>query len=380
MPSIFIADLHLQKSYAGGKGYDDHFNALEDVLRKAEAELVTTPVIMGGDIFDTTKVHPSSLQKALEIFNRHPDVPLYFINGNHDPTDDKSTSWMEFCPRAIELGPQKVTLPDGLTVVGMSWRLNASIPDYLKEIDKSADCLIIHQFVEPVFSLEDEFRSIIQNALPSSLFKDFKAVVAGDVHKQQVNSGSIPPLAYPGPPCPCTLKEEPGCFYLSKIQLSGYEPFGDFFIKAVQLPKRPVFNVVFDFLNKENIDEITEQIEATLAQHENELSIEPYGALETNKPWIVLRSPAIDAKALDTISERFKDIGDVLVRQLSERSDADDVDIEACDALPSQSIAEYIVSRLTYENIDDTMRTQLADLILHEQSFIEETQKKLGLE
>ena len=382
MGSIVIADVHLQRSYTSGKGLDDHFNSLEDVFRMAEdmSQTTVTPIIMAGDIFDTTKVTPSSLQRALEIFDRHPSIPIYFINGNHDPEDGQQISWMKFCERAIELGPEKTILPDGLTVAGMSWRVNSRIVEDMQQVDHSVDCLFVHQFIEPVYSLDDEFRSIIQNALPSTLYKDFKAVIAGDVHKQQVNVGSIPPLAYPGPTCPCNLIEEPGCLYISKTQEPDCQPFGGFFVKAIQLPKRPVLDYKIKALTHETLEDVASYIDNDLSKLQNTFINEREGALEIERPWIVLRSPTMDGKAVEAISKRFKPYGDVLVRPISASANTITEDIEACETLPSQSISEYIVSRLTYENLDDTMKARLTDLILHEQSFIEDTQRKLGLE
>lgn len=178
---IVAGDLHMGLKDLGHRTGDsmNTFRQLlaiaSDLSRKYNT---TVPVILAGDIWDSTNVHPEVFQYAARMRFRFEDVPLYYIDGNHDKI---SPSWTELIG-AEELRPDKLTevLP-GVNVMGIPWNPPNAFKEILADsISKNKpDLLIVHQFIE---DCED---SMIQTSIPASVFKDIECpVIAGDIHQE----------------------------------------------------------------------------------------------------------------------------------------------------------------------------------------------------
>ena len=131
------------------------------------------PLVLGGDVFDSVKMTPELLTAAMEIRDEFPDIPIYYINGNHDLIEP---SWCSFWHNSYHLGAQPHTLPGGEVVCGIDFKLAEEFPEALSKVYPGCDYLVIHQTL-----------SELSHNLPGSLscfnLRLFNAVLAGDYHK-----------------------------------------------------------------------------------------------------------------------------------------------------------------------------------------------------
>lgn len=303
------------------------------------------------------------------------DIPLYYINGNHDVAEP---SWMEFILNATRLGQKKTILPDGTKLAGMSWTINSKIPNYLENTDKDIDFLVVHQFIEPTFRESDEFSSLVTASIPSSTFKDFPAVLAGDIHKSQIYPNSIPPLAYPGPTSIQQLNETPGCFLIQEKMEDGFTPFGSRFIKPISLPGRDVLHVYIseDLLN--DVDQIYQRIEQELQDYTPSTFPELERDPTESKPWLALHIGAINAQVLQLITDRFQDQCYILPRV---RVDYEDEVMEDGTeiTMTGQSSIDVILQCLSAENLNGTLKSMAAELLTNEDEFLHNSAIALGV-
>lgn len=131
------------------------------------------PLVLGGDIFDSVKMTPELLDKALAIREEFIDVPIYYINGNHDAIEP---SWCSFFDNSVHLGAQPVTLRDGEVICGIDFQLPESFPEAVSKVYPGCDYLIIHQTL-------DKLANGLPGSVDSTPLKNFNCVLAGDYHK-----------------------------------------------------------------------------------------------------------------------------------------------------------------------------------------------------
>lgn len=133
----------------------------------------SVPLVLGGDVFDSVKMTPELLIESMEVRDKYPDVPIYYINGNHDSIEP---SWCSFWQNTYHLGAQPFTFPGGEVVCGIDFKLAEEFPDALSKVYPGCDYLVIHQTL-----------SALSNNLPGSLdcaeLGLFRCVLAGDYHK-----------------------------------------------------------------------------------------------------------------------------------------------------------------------------------------------------
>lgn len=170
---IFAADLHLSLItwQRLPEVNDDSLESFREVLNMADAH--NSPLVLGGDVFDSVKMLPSLLMKAIDIRNQFPSVPIYYINGNHDAIDP---SWCSFFENAYRLGAQPITLPDGEVLCGIDYQLPENFPEAVKHVYPGCDYLIIHQTL-------DKLSGGLPGSVDSTPLQEFNCVLAGDYHK-----------------------------------------------------------------------------------------------------------------------------------------------------------------------------------------------------
>lgn len=139
----------------------------------SKSENLVCPLVLGGDVFDSVKMTPELLTASLEIRNEYPDIPIYYINGNHDLIEP---SWCSFWSNSYHLGAQPHTLPGGEVVCGIDFKLAEEFPDALSKVYPGCDYLVIHQTL-------DVLSSSLPGSLDSSPMNLFNCVLAGDYHK-----------------------------------------------------------------------------------------------------------------------------------------------------------------------------------------------------
>lgn len=138
------------------------------------------PLVLGGDVFDSVKMTPELLERALTVRNEYPDVPIYYINGNHDAIEP---SWCSFFENSYRLGAQPTTLPDGEVVCGIDFQLPENFAEAVKHVYPGCDYLVIHQTL-------DKLSGGLPGSVDSTPLENFNCVLAGDYHKN-VHYGNL---------------------------------------------------------------------------------------------------------------------------------------------------------------------------------------------
>lgn len=179
---IFAADLHLslitwQKLPELNSESLDSFRELL-VMARTENPGFTKPkgicpLVLGGDIFDSVKMTPELLDKALAIREEFIDVPIYYINGNHDAIEP---SWCSFFDNSVHLGSEPVRLRDGEILCGIDFQLPEAFPEAVSKVYPGCDYLIIHQTL-------DKLANGLPGSVDSTPLQNFNCVLAGDYHK-----------------------------------------------------------------------------------------------------------------------------------------------------------------------------------------------------
>ena len=183
------------------------------------------PLVLGGDIFDSVKMTPELLEKAIMIRDLYPDVPIYYINGNHDAIEP---SWCSFFKNAYRLGAQPTTLPDGEVLCGIDFQLPEAFPEAVKHVYPGCDYLVIHQTL-------DKLSGGLPGSVDSTPLQNFNCVLAGDYHKNV----HVDNLYSPGSTNRRSISEDAGqAFFINNGE-----------IKNFPLENRPLVQVSVDELD-----------------------------------------------------------------------------------------------------------------------------------
>lgn len=179
---IFAADLHLSMITWQKLPELNHesLGSFDELLYKAHAldpgfnkDKRDCPLVLGGDVFDSVKMTPELLRWAIRIRDEYPDVPIFYINGNHDSIEP---SWCSFFKNSYRLGEQPVTLPDGEVICGIDFQLPEAFPEAVSKVYPGCDYLVIHQTL-------DKLANNLPGSVDSTPLKNFNCVLAGDYHK-----------------------------------------------------------------------------------------------------------------------------------------------------------------------------------------------------
>jgi len=142
------------------------------------------PAIIAGDLFDTIKPDTAIVQFHREQMDRckAADVPVYFIQGNHDR---QSLPWASAIHSHAEwIGHGNVVTINGLRVVGLDYDLHDFIQ--AKTIDvlnrpEPFDVLVIHQAVKQSLPFEGKYNYDLDWL--SVRTDSPRLVVMADIHK-----------------------------------------------------------------------------------------------------------------------------------------------------------------------------------------------------
>lgn len=208
---IFAADLHFKPCtfVTCPDAKFDSIVAFQKLVQESERleklTGATVPLVLGGDIWDSTKVHPEILKKVQEVLEGK-NVQIYYINGNHDAV---TPSWTEFLPcRCVHLGKDVVTLPDGTRLVGLDYVHPKRVKECLEDYPNDVDFLITHQFIE------SDVNSMIASSVPVESYYRFKTVLAGDIHQPMTVNNNVSHIFYPGCLSRCTIREPESMYAL----------------------------------------------------------------------------------------------------------------------------------------------------------------------
>lgn len=219
---IFAADLHFRHLTftTCPDAKFDSIMAFQKLVQESEKlEKLTNapvPIVLGGDIWDSVKVHPEILKKVQEVLAGK-SVQIYYINGNHDAV---IPSWTEFLPNTHHVGKEVVTLPDGTRLVGLDYVHPKKVQESLEDYPNNVDFLVTHQFIEA------DVNRMIASSVPAEAYYRFRTVLAGDIHQPGIVNNNVSYISYPGCLSRCTIREPESVYML--ISQENIPELGDF--------------------------------------------------------------------------------------------------------------------------------------------------------
>jgi DNA repair exonuclease SbcCD nuclease subunit len=119
----------------------DGLTAMGRLVTAERAEFV----VVAGDVFETNRVRPRTVGRALEAMASIP-VPVFLLPGNHDPLDAatvyRSPTFVRSVPPNVVVldGPDPVDVRDGIQVVGAPWTTKRPLRDL---VAAACDSLVV---------------------------------------------------------------------------------------------------------------------------------------------------------------------------------------------------------------------------------------------
>lgn len=364
MTMIFCADLHISeltfKTCPMAK-YDS-ITSLRKIFRRAEelrAELdEVVPVVMGGDIWDSTHVTPDILARVMDVRADYSRIPLFYVDGNHDKVEP---SWTSFLSNAHHLDEYIKVLPGGEKVVGADYSQVGDREAVFESLDNCADFVVGHQFVEP------DGNTKIASSMPLSDLRRFKkektACLFGDIHVPQVINNQETELYYPGPTNRRAIKEpEGGYMVISDRDIGNCTRMSNgFWFRRETMRIRDLYFIDIEELTLASIPLVIKQIE------EKECEIPPF---------VVLRSNRFDEEAIKELLSRTGEHCNLLFRR---HGSSQVEEFESGDSAVASCAKEYAVEALRKLPVDDEVKRLGAEMILDEYNFFENLQKHFGV-
>jgi DNA repair exonuclease SbcCD nuclease subunit len=190
-------------------------------------------VVVAGDVFETNRVRPRTVGRALEAMAGIP-VPVLLLPGNHDPLDAASvylspTFARQRPPNVLVLDGQAPIQPpgsDGVQVIGATWTtkrpltdLAAAAIDALTPDPAVERILVAHGPIDFRGEVHEPFT--IRQAVLEAAVADHRVsyVALGDRHSTTA-IGATGRIWYPGSPEP-TAHDETGAGSVLLVDLDG---------------------------------------------------------------------------------------------------------------------------------------------------------------
>lgn len=153
---LHAADLHLDAAFESlppekAAARRAELRRLPERIAAEALRLEAEMVFLAGDVFDSERVYPETLEAFAAAMARLP-VPVFIAPGNHDPYTMRSPWTRRILPENVHVFPspriERVTLPDlGVNVWGAGYAANAC-PPLLRgfHVPESAalDLLVLH--------------------------------------------------------------------------------------------------------------------------------------------------------------------------------------------------------------------------------------------
>lgn len=180
---VFCADLHLEDGAWPSKSaiYGDSYYSFQQIVEYCIDHKL--PLILGGDILERKQNQARPISKLCRGLSRlqHAQVPVYYIQGNHEY--DRHAPWLSVHPWPIHLHDTGVMFHD-VSVWGLDWMPRGDIQAAFKDlVPEDTDILITHQvwkdFMGDIGRTECELTDV--HHVP--------VVLSGDFHVTQVAEG-----------------------------------------------------------------------------------------------------------------------------------------------------------------------------------------------
>ena len=203
----------------------DAIRTVGGIAHEADAAFV----VVSGDVFETNRVDPRTVRRALEAL-ADVSVPVFLLPGNHDPLDAasvfRSPTFLRGKPKHVtvleDATPHEVT--PGIEVIGAPWMskrplrdLVADTCDGLAPTPGTARILVAHGATDDLIALDDP--AAISLAAAEAAIADGRVayIALGDRHST-TEVGSSGRIRYAGAPEPTDYDElDPGNVLLVEI-------------------------------------------------------------------------------------------------------------------------------------------------------------------
>jgi len=186
-------------------------------------------VVVSGDVFETNRVDPRTVRRALEALSGVP-VPVFLLPGNHDPLDAASVFRS---PTFLRGKPAHVTVLEdttphevapGIEVIGAPWMSKRPLRDLVADTCAGLEpapgtirVLVAHGATDDLIALDDP--AAIRLATAEAAIADGRVayIALGDRHST-TEVGSSGRIRYAGAPEPTDYDElDPGNVLLVEI-------------------------------------------------------------------------------------------------------------------------------------------------------------------
>lgn len=365
---IFAADVHADKQLYRSCPYAqwDSVSSFGSILHLADYFSkfyhCPVPVILGGDIWDTTKVTSEVVFEMIATRQKYPDVPLYFINGNHDACEPSWSLLLE----AKHLGPKITVLPGGARVVGLDYTRKDKFEEALDGVEKGADFLVVHQFIE------ESDDTIIQSSIPVSVFDEkYETVLAGDVHYPHCVTDGVAEVYYPGPTNRRTIREpEGGYMLISPVNIPDMEMQlmnNGFRFGYMKIAVRKLCEYTVDGgLTMEQVPEVIRFIN---------------NSASTPTPYVVVYADYFDNDAVKDLHEKGDCLANFIFRRKIVSEEEEDKLAGVIPERGSAKASEYAVDAISsLDTIDPVVKELGVRMFQDEEGFFQEIRQKLKLD
>ena len=344
---VYASDIHLSLNTWRSlpEVREDSLLSFKQLLENCQqlSEDTACPLVLGGDVFDSVKMTPELLTEVINIRNQYLDIPIYYINGNHDLIEP---SWCSFFKNSTHLGSQPSTLPGGEVICGIDFKLAEEFPEAVKQVYPGCDYLIIHQTLD-----------VLSNNLPGSIdstpLKNFNCVLAGDYHKfetyeQFYSSGSTNRRS---------IAEDVGRAFVVRSKED---------ISVLELNNRPMVTVSVDESAEEAIAKTVELTKSFWNQLESSALM---------KGIIVVRGE-ITSEVKSSWTEEVGDRAYLLfVPNLKE---SEEIVIDGSAVVAARSSKAYLLEMLEQYPCSKEAKTMIQDYLAHPDKLLETVQEKLS--
>lgn len=336
----------------------DSVHSLEIIFRCAKNMVngKVLPVILAGDIWDTARITPELLDRVIRLRAQYIDVPLYYINGNHDSL---TPSWTSFLGGEItHLTTEPVTLPDGERVAGLDYLPPETFKAKVKDLSVDCDFFVVHQFIEKEENL------LIPQSIPLSTLSNFKFVIAGDIHKHHFLRKDGTTCMYTGSSNIRSMIEFPRfCYITSKDKPEKLRPVlnaeyaYEFRADICSYDILPVVPCVRGCVIKYFMDTLTPDTQEPLLTPGN------YGSPEDmfKEPWVFFMAPDFDPELYAALRART-DCHFILKKTkngISEALESEDVSYSASNI---KELTDLVINNInTTEAVRQIIRSMLAN-------------------
>ena len=203
----------------------DAIRTIGRIAQEAEASFV----VVSGDVFETNRVDPRTVRRALEALSGVP-VPVFLLPGNHDPLDAASVFRS---PTFLRGKPAHVTVLEdttphevapGIEVIGAPWMSKRPLRDLvadtcagLEPAPGTVRILVAHGATDDLIALDDPAAIRLAAAEAAITAGRVAYIALGDRHST-TEVGSSGRIRYAGAPEPTDYDElDPGNVLLVEI-------------------------------------------------------------------------------------------------------------------------------------------------------------------